>query len=66
MKEIVYIFLTQGILCMIAILVTTIIYIFDGKAPELKSETQAKRREVRDEAEKIYNDFMKGFPGVEK
>ena len=30
------------------------IYIFDGKAPELKSETQAKRREVRDEAEQIY------------
>lgn len=31
MKEIVYIFLTQGILCMIAILVMAIIYIFDGK-----------------------------------
>ena len=33
-------------------------YIFDGKAPELKSETQAKRREVRDEAEKIYKDAL--------
>ena len=31
MKEIVYIFLTQGILCMIAILVMAIIYIFDSK-----------------------------------
>ena len=31
MKEIVYIFLTQGILCMIAILIMAIIYIFDGK-----------------------------------
>jgi flap endonuclease-1 len=35
------------------------IYIFDGKAPELKSETQAKRREVRDEAEKIYKEALK-------
>lgn len=34
------------------------IYIFDGKAPELKSETQAKRREVRNEAEKIYKDAL--------
>ncbi|WP_432645339.1 flap endonuclease-1 [Methanobrevibacter sp.] len=34
------------------------IYIFDGKAPELKKETQAKRREVRDEAEKIYKDAL--------
>ncbi|MBE6509438.1 MAG: flap endonuclease-1 [Methanobrevibacter sp.] len=34
------------------------IYIFDGKAPELKSETQAKRREVRDEAERIYKDAL--------
>ena len=34
------------------------IYIFDGKAPELKSETQAKRREARDEAEKIYKDAL--------
>lgn len=31
MKEIVYLFLTQGVLCMIAILVMAIIYIFDGK-----------------------------------
>lgn len=31
MKEIEYIFLTQSILCMIAILVMAIIYIFDGK-----------------------------------
>ena len=30
------------------------IYVFDGKAPELKSETQAKRREIREESEKIY------------
>lgn len=35
------------------------IYIFDGQAPELKSETQAKRREVRDEAEKIYKEALK-------
>ena len=35
------------------------IYIFDGKAPELKSETQAKRREVRDEAEQIYKQALK-------
>ena len=34
------------------------IYVFDGKAPELKSDTQAKRREVRDEAEKIYKDAL--------
>ena len=34
------------------------IYIFDGKAPELKSETQAKRREVRNEAEKVYKDAL--------
>ena len=35
------------------------IYIFDGKAPELKSETQAKRREVRDKAEQIYKEALK-------
>ena len=35
------------------------IYIFDGKAPELKSETQAKRPEVRDEAEQIYKEALK-------
>lgn len=35
------------------------IYIFDGKAPELKSETQAKRREVRDEAEQIFKEALK-------
>jgi flap endonuclease-1 len=35
------------------------IYIFDGKAPELKSETQAKRREIRDEAEQIYKEALK-------
>lgn len=34
------------------------IYIFDGKAPELKSETRAKRRKVREEAEKIYKDAL--------
>lgn len=31
MKEIVYLFLTQGVLCMIAILVMVIIYIFGGE-----------------------------------
>lgn len=31
MKEIEYIFLTQGVLCIIAILVMTIIYIFGGE-----------------------------------
>lgn len=35
------------------------IYIFDGKAPELKSETQAKRREVREESEKIFKEALK-------
>lgn len=35
------------------------IYIFDGKAPELKSDTQAKRREVREEAEQIYKEALK-------
>ena len=35
------------------------IYVFDGKAPELKSDTQAKRREIRDEAEKIYKEALK-------
>ncbi len=35
------------------------IYIFDGQAPELKSETQAKRREVREEAEQIYKEALK-------
>ena len=35
------------------------IYIFDGKAPELKSETQAKRREVRKEAEEIFKTALK-------
>jgi flap endonuclease-1 len=34
------------------------IYVFDGKAPELKSETQAKRREVREESEKIYKEAL--------
>ena len=34
------------------------IYIFDGKAPKLKSETQAKRREVRSEAEEIYKQAL--------
>lgn len=35
------------------------IYIFDGKAPKLKSETQTKRREVREEAEKIFKEALK-------
>ena len=34
------------------------IYIFDGAAPELKSETQAKRREVREESEKIFKEAL--------
>ena len=34
------------------------IYVFDGHSSELKSETQAKRREVRDEAEKIYKEAL--------
>ena len=34
------------------------IYVFDGKAPELKSETQAKRREIREESEKIYKQAL--------
>lgn len=34
------------------------IYIFDGTAPELKSETQAKRREIREESEKIFKEAL--------
>lgn len=34
------------------------IYIFDGQAPELKSETQAKRREIREESEKIFKQAL--------
>lgn len=34
------------------------IYVFDGKSHELKSETQAKRREVREESEKIYKEAL--------
>lgn len=34
------------------------IYVFDGKSSELKSDTQAKRREVRDQAEKIYKEAL--------
>lgn len=34
------------------------IYVFDGQSSELKSDTQAKRREVRDEAEKIYKEAL--------
>ena len=34
------------------------IYVFDGKAPELKKETQDKRREIRDESEKIYKEAL--------
>ena len=34
------------------------IYVFDGVSSELKDETQAKRREVRDEAEKIYKEAL--------
>ena len=35
------------------------IYVFDGRSSELKSDTQQKRREVRDEAEKIYKEALK-------
>ena len=34
------------------------IYIFDGTAPELKSETQAKRREIREESERIFKEAL--------
>ncbi len=34
------------------------IYVFDGKASELKSETQAKRRKIRDDAEQIYREAL--------
>ena len=34
------------------------IYVFDGKSSELKSDTQEKRREIRDEAEKIYKEAL--------
>ena len=35
------------------------IYVFDGKSSELKSDTQAKRREIREESEKIYKEALK-------
>ena len=34
------------------------IYVFDGQSSELKSETQAKRREIREEYEKIYKEAL--------
>ena len=34
------------------------IYVFDGVSSQLKSETQAKRREVREESEKIYKEAL--------
>lgn len=34
------------------------IYVFDGKSSELKSDTQAKRREIREESEKIYKEAL--------
>ena len=34
------------------------IYVFDGKSSELKSDTQQKRREVREEAEQIYKEAL--------
>ena len=34
------------------------IYVFDGQSSELKSETQAKRREIREESEKIYKEAL--------
>lgn len=34
------------------------IYVFDGQYSELKKDTQDKRREVRDEAEKIYREAL--------
>ena len=35
------------------------IYVFDGVSSELKHQTQAKRREVREKAEKIYKEALK-------
>ena len=35
------------------------IYVFDGISSELKAETQAKRRQVRQESEKIYKEALK-------
>ena len=34
------------------------IYVFDGKSSELKSDTQPKRREIREEAEQIYKEAL--------
>ena len=34
------------------------VYVFDGKAPELKKETQDKRREIREKSEKIYKEAL--------
>ena len=34
------------------------IYVFDGESNHLKSETQEKRREIRNEAEKIYKEAL--------
>ena len=34
------------------------IYVFDGTSSELKSETQQQRREIRNEAEKIYKEAL--------
>ena len=37
------------------------IYVFDGQSSELKSDTQAKRREIREESEKIYKEAIFKF-----
>lgn len=35
------------------------VYVFDGKAPELKQETQEERRQVRNESEKKWKEALK-------
>ncbi|MDO5848553.1 MAG: flap endonuclease-1 [Methanobrevibacter sp.] len=35
------------------------VYVFDGKAPELKKETQEERRQVRNESEQKWKDALK-------
>lgn len=41
------------------------IYVFDGKAPELKQETQEERRQIRDESEKKWKEALKKGDEVE-
>lgn len=35
------------------------VYVFDGKAPELKQETQEERRQIREESEKKWKEALK-------